>query len=98
MLHLSNPVPQPAGPVPLGHPIDLHGVALPLSDHLLVVAPNGMVVALDAGGRHLWEALEAGCTEDDLVDASVRHGNVSSDVARSNVSRALASWRALGLD
>ena len=72
-------------------------MALPLSDHLLVVAPNGMVVALDAGGRHLWEALEAGCSEDDLVDASVRHGNVSSDVARSNVSRALASWRALGL-
>ena len=97
MHHLSNPVPQPAGPVHLGRPIDLHGVALPLSDRLLVVAPNGMVVALDPGGRHLWEALEAGCTEDDLVDASVRHGKVSSDVARSNVARALASWRALGL-
>jgi hypothetical protein len=95
--HLSNPVPQPAGPVHLGRPIDLHGVALPLSDRLLVVAPNGMVVALDPGGRHLWEALEAGCTEDDLVDACVRHGKVSSDVARSNVARALASWRALGL-
>ena len=53
--HLSNPVPQPAGPVHLGRPIDLHGVALPLSDHLLVVAPNGMVVALDPGGRHLWK-------------------------------------------
>jgi Coenzyme PQQ synthesis protein D (PqqD) len=62
-----------------------------------VIAPNGMVVALDAGGRQLWQALEAGCTEDDLVDASVRHGNVSSDVARSNVARTLASWRALGL-
>jgi hypothetical protein len=97
VLQLGNPVPQPAGPVPLGHPIDLHGVALPLSDRLLVVTPNGMVVALDAGGRRLWEALEAGCSEDDLVEASVRHGNVSSDVARANVSRALASWRALGL-
>jgi hypothetical protein len=97
VLQLGSPVPQPAGPVPLGRPIDLHGVALPFSDRLLVVAPNGMVVALDAGGRRLWEALEAGCSEDDLVEASVRHGNVSSDLARANVSRALASWRALGL-
>jgi hypothetical protein len=95
--HPSKPVPQPAGPVHFGRPIDLHGVALPFSDRLLVVAPNGMVVALDAGGRHLWEALEAGCSEDDLVDASVRHGDVPSAVARSNVSRALASWQALGL-
>jgi hypothetical protein len=95
--HPSKPVPQAAGPVHLGRPIDLHGVALPVSDRLLVVAPNGMVVALDAGGRHLWEALAAGCSEDDLVDASVRHGNVPSAVARSNVARALASWRALGL-
>ena len=97
MHHPSKPVPQPAGPVHFGRPIDLHGVALPFSDRLLVVAPNGMVVALDAGGRLLWEALSAGYTEDDLVDASVRHGNVPSDVARSNVLRALASWRALGL-
>jgi hypothetical protein len=72
-------------------------VALPVADRLLVVAPNGMVVALDAGGRRLWEALEAGCSEDDLIDASVRHGDVPSAVARANVSRALASWQALGL-
>ena len=46
MHHPSKPVPQPAGPVPLRRPIDLHGVALPVADHLLVVAPNGMVVSL----------------------------------------------------
>jgi hypothetical protein len=75
----------------------LDGVALPLSDHLVVVAPDGMVVALDPSGRRLWEALQAGCTVGDLVDASVREGELSEDAARASITRALASWRGLGL-
>jgi hypothetical protein len=77
--------------------IALDGVALPLSDQLVVVAPDGMVVALDAGGRRLWEALQAGCTVDDLVEASVREGALPEGAARINITRALASWRGLGL-
>ena len=39
------------GPVPLGpgfssRPFDLDGVALPLNDHLIVIAPDGTVLAL----------------------------------------------------
>jgi hypothetical protein len=87
-------------PVP-GHPgarrIELDGIALPLSDQLVVVAPNDLVVALDAGGRRLWEALQAGCTLDDLVDASVQEGRVPAKTARASIVRALASWRELGL-
>jgi hypothetical protein len=78
-------------------PIDLTGAALPLTDHLVVIAPDGMVVALSAGGRCLWEAIQAGCTVDELVAASVRDGNLGADVARARITRALASWRALGL-
>jgi hypothetical protein len=64
---------------------------------LVVVAPNDLVVALDAGGRRLWEALQAGCTLDDLVDASVQEGRVPAKTARASIVRALASWRELGL-
>jgi hypothetical protein len=85
------------GPGFSARPLDLDGVALPLNDHLIVIAPDGTVVALDAGGRRLWEALQAGCTVDDLVDASIREGNLRADVARASIVRALASWRALGL-
>jgi hypothetical protein len=78
-------------------PIGLHGVALPLSDQLVVIAPDGMVVALDPNGRRLWEALQAGCSVDDLVDACVRHGDVPQVTARDGIERALKSWRELGL-
>ncbi len=78
-------------------PGDLDGVALPLTDHLVVIAPDGMVVALSPGGRRLWEAIQAGCTVDDLVAASVRHGNLREELARASIADALASWRALGL-
>jgi len=78
-------------------PINLGGVALPLSDQLIVIAPDGAVVALDAGGRCLWEALQVGSTVDDLVDACVRHGGVSEDAARAGIAEALESWRGLGL-
>ena len=78
-------------------PIDLEGVALPLADHLVVIAPDGMVVALSAGGRRLWEAIRAGCTVDELVAASVQDGCLREDVARTGIRRTLAAWRALGL-
>ncbi len=78
-------------------PIDLDGVALPLTDQLVVIAPDGMVVALSPGGRRLWEAIRAGCTVDELVAASVQDGSLREDVARKRIGRALASWRALGL-
>jgi hypothetical protein len=78
-------------------PCELEGVALPLNDHLIVIAPNGTVLALNAGGRRLWEAIQAGCTVDDLVEASVREGNLRPGVARASIARALASWRTLGL-
>ena len=97
MLQRNGPVPEHTGPGFSSRRIDLDGVALPLSDHLIVIAPNGRVVALNPGGRRLWEALQAGCTVDNLVEASVQEGDLSEDVARTRISRALASWRALGL-
>ncbi len=84
----------PAGPA---SPIGLNGVALPLSDRLVVVAPDGMITALDANGRRLWEALQTGCSIDDLVDACIEYGGLTRDAAQDGVSRALASWRELGL-
>jgi Coenzyme PQQ synthesis protein D (PqqD) len=71
--------------------------ALPLSDRLVVIARDGTVAVLNPSGRRLWEALEAGCTVDELVDASVHEGSLAEDAARRGISRALASWRALGL-
>jgi Coenzyme PQQ synthesis protein D (PqqD) len=70
---------------------------LPFSDQLVVVAPDGTIAVLNASGRRLWEALQAGCTVDELVDASVHEGNQAEDAARRGITRALASWRALGL-
>jgi hypothetical protein len=93
VLHSECPVPGHGG----ARRIELDGIALPLSDQLVVVAPNDLVVALDAGGRRLWEALQAGCTLDDLVDASVQEGRVPAKTARARIVRALASWRELGL-
>jgi hypothetical protein len=72
-------------------------VALPLNDHLVVIARDGMVVALDPGGRRLWEALQAGSTVDDLVDACGQDGGLPENTARLSIERALASWRELGL-
>jgi hypothetical protein len=72
-------------------------MALPLDDHLIVISRDGAVVALDPGGRRLWEALHAGCTVDDLVEAGADDGGLSLEVARANVAIALEEWRALGL-
>ena len=97
VLRSDGPVPPDAGPGFSMRPIDLDGVALPLTDQLVVIAPDGMVVALSPGGRRLWEAIRAGCTVDELVAASVQDGSLREDVARKRIGRALASWRALGL-
>lgn len=97
MLEADSPALENAGPGFSSRPVDLKGVALPLNDHLIVIGPNGGVVALDPAGRRLWEALQAGCRVDDLVMASVDEGNLPEPVARARISRALASWRALGL-
>jgi hypothetical protein len=91
------PVPGHPGPAIPGHAVELDGVALPLADHLIVIAADGMVLALDAAARGLWEALQTGCTVDDLVEASVLGGDLSADAARSNIAHTLTSWRALGL-
>jgi hypothetical protein len=77
--------------------VDLDGVALPLADHLIVIASDGAVLALDDGGRRLWEALQAGCSIDDLVEAAVDCGGLSSELARAGVASALQAWRELGL-
>jgi hypothetical protein len=87
--------PEHAGPG--SHRIDLHGVALPLTDHLIVIAPDDTVLALDPGGRWLWEAMKAGCSFDDLVEAGVEHGGLALELARANVASTLEAWRALGL-
>jgi hypothetical protein len=70
---------------------------LSLPDHLIVIAADGMVLALDSAGRSLWEALQAGCTVDELVEASVLEGDLPVGAARSNITQTLASWRDLGL-
>jgi hypothetical protein len=91
------PVPGHPGPAIPGLAVELDGVALPLSDHLIVIAADGMVLALDPAGRGLWEALQSGCTVEDLVEASVLDGVLSVDAARSNIAHTLTSWRELGL-
>jgi hypothetical protein len=91
------PVPHHPGPALFGPAVELDGVALPLADHLVVIAADGMVLALDPAARGLWEALQSGCTVDDLVEASVRGGDLSEDAARSGITQTLTSWGALGL-
>lgn len=97
MLQADRLLPEDAGPSCSSRRVDLDGVALPVADTLVVVTADGTVLALDAAGRRLWEALKAGCTVDDLVEAGVVHGGLSLDLARANVASALDSWRALGL-
>lgn len=97
MLQSQGPAPGHGGPGPLPCGIDFHAVAAPLSDQLVVIAPDGTVAMLNPPARRLWEALQAGCTVDDLVDASVRESDLPADVARANITHALRSWRALGL-
>ena len=91
------PVPRHAGPAILGRTIELDGIGLSLADHLIVIAADGMVLDLDAAARRLWEALQAGCTLDDLVRASILEGGLPEEDARSHITRTLASWRDLGL-
>jgi hypothetical protein len=91
------PVPDHPGPAIPRHVVELDGVALPLADHLIVIAPDGMVLALDPAGRGLWEALQSGCTVDDLVDASALGSDLPVEAARSKIAHILTSWRALGL-
>lgn len=70
--------------------------ALPFRGGLVVVGSNGVVALLDAAGGRLWEAVQAGCSLDDLIGAGVEHG-LAIEVARANVSSALESWSELGL-
>jgi hypothetical protein len=91
------PAPGHPGPGCSLSPPDVSGAALPFRDGLVVVASDGAVAMLDAAGRGLWEALQAGCTIDDLVEASVEHGGLPIEAARANVASALESWRGLGL-
>ena len=97
MSDASRLVPGKAGPAPSLSAADLNGAALPFMGGLVVVASDDAVAWLDAAGRRLWEALQAGCTVADLVEASVEHGGVPIEVARANVSSALEAWRALGM-
>ncbi len=97
MIHSEGPVPLAAGPGSLAHGMLFDAATLPLSDQLVVIAPDGTVAALNASGRYLWEALQAGCSVDDLVAASVREGDVTEDVARASIAHALESWQELGL-
>ena len=80
-----------------GSSVRLRGVALPFRDGSVVVAADGAVISIDAAGRRLWEALQAGFTVDDLVAASVEYGGLSTEAAQIKVWNALESWRALGL-
>ena len=80
-----------------GRVANLNGVALPFMDGSVVVSSDGMVASLDSAARRLWEALDAGCTIDELVRASVEYGNLPTEVARANLLATLDSWRALGL-
>ena len=77
--------------------VELAASAAPVSDQLVVIAPDGTVAMLNASARRLWEALQAGCTVDDLVAASARETDLPEAVTRASIAGALASWRALGL-
>ena len=97
MNQAEDPAPRHGEPGRSARRIELNGVALPLADQLVVVAPDGAVAALDPGGRRLWEALEAGWSVADLVEASVQQGDLPRDLARRSIARTLSSWRAVGL-
>jgi len=97
MTHSGGPVSEHPGPGLSSLRVELNGVAMPIADQLAVIASDGSVTALDGAGRRLWEALQIGCTVDDLVAASVREGCLREDVARANISQSLAAWRRLGL-
>ena len=97
MIGSSGPVRRGVGPGGSARRIATHAVVLPLADQLVVIAPDGAVAALNPGGRRLWEALLAGCSVADLVDASVQEGHLPREIARRNIARTLASLRALGL-
>jgi hypothetical protein len=71
--------------------------ALPWRDGLVTIAPDGAICALDAAGRRLWEALQAGFDVEELVAACVRHGGYRESDARRQIMQALRSWRRLGL-
>ena len=96
MIRSSGPVRRSVGP---GRPVRRveNATALPFGGRLVVIARNGTVAALDPGGRRLWEALQAGCSVAELVDASVQEGGLPREVARRSIACALRSWRALGL-
>jgi hypothetical protein len=70
--------------------------AQPFEDGLVVTTPDGSVCALNAAGRSLWEALQVGCTLEELTAASVRASDLAADVARARITDALRSWRELG--
>jgi hypothetical protein len=73
------------------------GAALPFGDGLVVVGRHGTVVTLDATGRELWEAVQIGCTTDDLIAAGVAYSGLAVESVRANVLHTLETWRNLGL-
>jgi hypothetical protein len=97
MLCSDHVVPGDTGTGTWSRGVALDGTALPLDDRMIVISRDGAVLALDSGGRRLWEALQAGCTVDDLVEAGVEHGGLSPEIARANVASALEEWRDLSL-
>jgi hypothetical protein len=97
MLCSDRVVPGDAATGSWSRPVALDGTALPLGDRMIVISRDGVVLALDRGGRRLWEALQAGCTVDDLVAAGVEHGGLPPEIARANLASALDEWRDLSL-
>ena len=71
--------------------------ALAFADGLVVVTPAGGVVALDPQGRALWEALQAGCTKEELVEACVAAGAHDRQAAHAAIARIFAAWRGAGI-
>lgn len=71
-------------------------IHLPFEDGLVLAGSDGAVFALDAAGRHLLEALQAGCTVEELAGAVAhRHGSLAA--ARASVQRTLRTWRRIGI-
>lgn len=78
-------------------PIVLDGIGLPFDGGLLVVTMSGALVALDAQGCALWEALQAGCSIDQIVNACSETGISNTSQAYTLVERILKVWQHAGI-